>query len=188
MQNSVHNKPVNDMDLKDAAEQLNVCRNGLFAFLRKHNVHDWSLMPWPALSEVVHVLTFGEQKYNPNGGNPANWRHVEGWDKRYFSASIRHLLAWMEGDTLDTETGCNHLAHAACCILFMLSKDMEHDYGADSEKAATLEHYQAQMIGFFGVCTQQPAAHASLSSLSDKPAALPYSTGHTQHWSTRYAT
>ena len=108
---------------------------------------DWSLMPWPALSEVVHVLTFGEQKYNPNGGNPANWRHVEGWDKRYFSASIRHLLAWMEGDTLDTETGCNHLAHAACCILFMLSKDMEHDYGADSEKAATLEHYQAQMIG-----------------------------------------
>ena len=107
---------------------------------------DWALMPWRSLQEVVEVLTFGEKKYNPDGSNPGNWRRVPDWDRRYFAATIRHLLDWMEGDRLDTETGCSHLAHAACCILFMLAKDREHNYSADSEAAATLEHYQAQMI------------------------------------------
>ena len=99
------------------------------------------------MKEVVEVLTFGDAKYNPDNSNPENWKHVPNWDTRYFAATMRHMLAWMEGDVLDNETGCNHLAHAACCILFMLSKDMEHDYGADSEPAATLNHYQAQLIG-----------------------------------------
>ena len=75
----------------------------------------WHLLPWCAVREVVAVLAFGAGKYGPN-----NWQQVEGAQDRYFSAAQRHLVAWREGERLDAESGLPHLAHAACCLLFLL--------------------------------------------------------------------
>lgn len=79
----------------------------------------WSLLPWDATTLVVRVLDFGARKYAPD-----NWRKVPDAPSRYFDASIRHLSAWRRGEKLDAETGLPHLAHAACCVLFMLA--LEH--------------------------------------------------------------
>jgi len=75
----------------------------------------WDLLPYAALGKIVGVLTFGASKYAPN-----NWQRVPEGKDRYFAAAMRHLVAWREGESTDLESGHHHLAHAGCCILFML--------------------------------------------------------------------
>lgn len=80
----------------------------------------WDLLPFAALDDVAAVLEFGARKYAPDG-----WRKVPGWRWRYLGAALRHLAAFGRGQRLDPESGRPHLAHAACCILFMLELDRE---------------------------------------------------------------
>jgi hypothetical protein len=75
----------------------------------------WALVPFDATTEVVKVLGAGSAKY---GGR--NWE--KGMDfSRPFSATMRHLTAWWQGEDHDPETGLSHLAHAACNTLFLLA-------------------------------------------------------------------
>lgn len=76
----------------------------------------WDLLPLRAVRGVVKVLTFGARKYAPD-----NWRKVPDARPRYYAASMRHLAAWWEGEERDPESGLPHLAHAACCLLFLLA-------------------------------------------------------------------
>lgn len=80
----------------------------------------WDLLPVVALDDVAKVLTFGAAKYQPDG-----WRFVDGWRARYCAALLRHVAAWMRHERIDPESGLPHLAHAACCVLFLLELDQE---------------------------------------------------------------
>lgn len=75
----------------------------------------WDLLPLGPVRSVVQVLTYGAKKYAPNA-----WRLVPDAKDRYFAAALRHLTAWRDGERLDEESGLPHLAHAACCVLFLL--------------------------------------------------------------------
>lgn len=75
----------------------------------------WELLPVRPLLEVVKVLTVGAKKYGDY-----NWRHVEPFYERYYGALLRHISAWRMGETHDQETGLHHLAHAICCLIFLL--------------------------------------------------------------------
>jgi hypothetical protein len=77
---------------------------------------DYTLVPWVGLEEVVKVLEFGARKYDRD-----NWQHVEGGMQRYQAAAFRHLIAYNQGEKADPETGLSHLAHAGCCLLFLLA-------------------------------------------------------------------
>lgn len=77
---------------------------------------DYTLLPWDGLEEVVKVLEFGAKKYARD-----NWKEVAEADKRYLSAAFRHLVAHSKGEHTDDETGISHLAHASCCLLFLLA-------------------------------------------------------------------
>lgn len=77
------------------------------------------LLPVSALKEVARVLQHGAKKYGRN-----NWRQGIS-DSRLMGAALRHLFSYIEGEELDPETKCNHLAHAACEILFMLEFDVD---------------------------------------------------------------
>jgi len=77
---------------------------------------DYTLIPWDGLEEVVKVLEFGAKKYDRD-----NWRYVEGAEKRYLAAALRHLVAYQIEQPTDEETGISHLAHAGCCLLFLLA-------------------------------------------------------------------
>lgn len=81
---------------------------------------NWWLLPFKALEPVVRVLMFGARKYAPD-----NWKNVEPYRERYFSACQRHLIAYQSGEINDPETGENHLAHAICCLLFILWKELK---------------------------------------------------------------
>lgn len=74
------------------------------------------LLPPSAILSVGRVLTYGAEKYAPG-----NWRGVE--SHRYISACLRHVFAYMGGERVDDESGMPHLAHAACCLLFVLDRE-----------------------------------------------------------------
>jgi len=87
----------------------------------------WSLLPLETLRDVVRVLMFGAKKYAPD-----NWKYVLP-KERYFDACLRHLDAWQTEEKHDPETKLNHLAHAICCLIFLLWHD-KHE-----EKEITLQ-------------------------------------------------
>ena len=73
------------------------------------------LLPTEALEEVAKVLAFGRAKYS-------SWNWAKGMAySRLIGAAMRHLFAWTRGQDKDPETGLSHLAHLACCVLFLLS-------------------------------------------------------------------
>lgn len=74
----------------------------------------FDLIPYGAIGEIADVLAYGAEKYSAN-----NWRRGADWS-RYFAALCRHIFAWWGGEDRDPETGFSHLAHAGCCLLFLL--------------------------------------------------------------------
>lgn len=83
-------------------------------------------IPPHAELSVARVLTFGAEKHARDG-----WQAVENAEVRYMDAALRHLNAHRRGELVDDESGESHLAHAACCIMFMLDmqerKRVEND-------------------------------------------------------------
>jgi hypothetical protein len=71
-----------------------------------------------AVQEVIDVLELGARKYAPD-----NWKKVE--NERYHDAMLRHILAYLGGETLDQETSRHHLAHAVCNMLFLIQKESD---------------------------------------------------------------
>lgn len=79
------------------------------------NKTDWTLLPMMPVISIIRVLEFGANKYGRE-----NWKNVPSAKRRYQSAAMRHLSAVIDGQWLDDESGLPHLAHAGCCILFLL--------------------------------------------------------------------
>jgi len=75
----------------------------------------WDLVPMGTFRQIVRVLTHGAGKYAPE-----NWKHVKDARNRYYAAAKRHIEDWWEGGTNDEETGIHLLAHACCCLLFLM--------------------------------------------------------------------
>lgn len=51
---------------------------------------------------------------------PFNWRQKKISSTVYYSAALRHLMAWYDGEDFDPDSGQHHLAHAAACCLMVL--------------------------------------------------------------------
>jgi hypothetical protein len=76
----------------------------------------WSLFPWDAGELVVKVLQFGASNYGER-----NWENGLKYS-RVHSALHRHIKSWWQDrEDNDPQTGLPHLAHAGCCVLFLLS-------------------------------------------------------------------
>ncbi len=73
------------------------------------------LIPPELILATGEILTFGADKYGDR-----NWEKGMEWG-RVYGALQRHLTAWWAGEECDPETGKTHLAHAACCIAFLLA-------------------------------------------------------------------
>ena len=84
----------------------------------------FDLVPWAAITDIADILTFGAQKYADN-----NWCRGTEWS-RYYSALCRHIFAWWQGEDLDPETGKSHLAHAGCCLVFLMEYQ-RNQWGTD---------------------------------------------------------
>jgi len=77
----------------------------------------WNTMQplFKELEQVVQILDEGIDKYSLN-----NWQSVKPFEERYSNALMRHVVAYMEGEYKDQESGHAHLAHAICNCLFLM--------------------------------------------------------------------
>ena len=110
-------RPLSDAVLREAltaADPLHTVGSGV-----EHDTGkpDWSLLPLDATEKVVEVLTHGAEKYSRD-----NWKEVPNAENRYYSAMMRHVVSFRRGEYLDPESGLPHLAHAICCLLFLLER------------------------------------------------------------------
>jgi hypothetical protein len=87
-----------------------------------------NLLSTEAMNQTAAVLAFGAQKYAEH-----NWRKGFAWS-RPLAAAMRHLTAFNDGEDKDPESGLSHLAHAACCIMFLLEFEKTHRYLDDRYK------------------------------------------------------
>lgn len=78
----------------------------------------WDLLPYREVGQIVDVLTYGAAKYSPY-----NWMQMKDPHARCFAALMRHMTAWKSGEIMDKESGLPHLAHAGCCLLFLMHFD-----------------------------------------------------------------
>lgn len=79
-----------------------------------------NLLSTEALNQTAAVLKFGADKYHAH-----NWRDGFAWS-RPLAAAMRHIMAFNDGEDRDPESGLSHLAHAACCIMFLLEFEKTH--------------------------------------------------------------
>lgn len=83
------------------------------------------LIPVYPLRQWAEVLTFGAEKYEDR-----NWEKDIAWS-RVYAAAQRHLLAFWDGEDKDEESHLPHLAHAMCCLSFLLEYSKTYKEGDD---------------------------------------------------------
>jgi hypothetical protein len=97
---------------------------------------DIYLVPPELFEAVAKIRMYGNEKYH----DPDNWQTVE--IERYYSAVMRHLLAWRRGEDRDKESGYSHLWHAACNLAFMIAlEDRENEETEESVVYADGKEY-----------------------------------------------
>lgn len=76
----------------------------------------WDLLYWEGIEKVVEIATYGIEK----GYKEESWKDVMDGQERYFSALMRHLIAWRKGEITDPESKRPHLWHAAWNALALI--------------------------------------------------------------------
>jgi hypothetical protein len=76
------------------------------------------LIPGTAMVQEAVVMGLGAEKYGP-----FNWRDHAVSSRVYVGAALRHLMSWMDGESIDPESGASHLAHARACLGIMLDAE-----------------------------------------------------------------
>lgn len=83
-----------------------------------------SMIPRSALEAEARVMAYGAEKYGRD-----NWRGGFKWS-RLIDATMRHIVAFADGEDNDPETGLSHLAHLRCCAGFLI-EHVEAGLGED---------------------------------------------------------
>lgn len=130
------------------------------------------LLPIGPLTEIAKVLTFGATKYSDE-----NWRQGFSY-KRVYGALLRHTFLWIRGEDKDPETGLSHMAHAGCCILFILEFIL-HGTGKDDRYIYTKVEDDDGDFKTYGVednPKEQPAVRATGDSTTAHARAIRFGT------------
>lgn len=73
------------------------------------------LVPVEAILAVSNVLTAGAKVYGDR-----NWELGISYE-RVYNATMRHLLAWWNGEDVDPDSGMSHLWHALTNLCFLVT-------------------------------------------------------------------
>ncbi len=73
------------------------------------------LVPPAATAFLAMAFADGAKKYGPY-----NWREKTISASVYYSAALRHLTAWWDGEENAPDSGYPHLAHALACLAMIV--------------------------------------------------------------------
>ena len=76
------------------------------------------LLPFDAIEEIGRVYTIGARKYEDR-----NWEKGIKY-MRIVGAILRHLIAWVRGDTFDPENGQRHSAAVAWNAIALVAYEL----------------------------------------------------------------
>ena len=79
-----------------------------------------SMIPRSALEAEAMVFAFGATKYARD-----NWRKGMKWSK-LLDSTLRHIIAYADGEYFDEESKLSHLAHAKCDLSFLIEYATTH--------------------------------------------------------------
>jgi dATP/dGTP diphosphohydrolase len=79
------------------------------------------LFPVSAEDAISEVLTYGVNKGYPE----RNWEDGMKWS-RVYAALRRHLNRWWRGETIDPESGFNHIKHVLTNAAFLVEYSETH--------------------------------------------------------------
>lgn len=90
-----------------------------------------TLIPVEAILEMAKAFTYGANKYQDH-----NFKNGIKYS-RLVDATFRHLLAYMDGENIDAESGNSHLSHALASIAMLVymdknKKDFDDRYKKDN--------------------------------------------------------
>ena len=108
---------------KDCGELLENCECISIAMEKKSGTKydngkpELSLLPRGGLEECAKAMMFGKNKYSRD-----NWRG--GFeDSRLVDASLRHIVAYMNGERCDNESGYSHIGHAIFGLMVLAEQN-----------------------------------------------------------------
>jgi hypothetical protein len=73
------------------------------------------LVPSTAMVAIAMGLKEGSKKYGA-----FNWRTLTVEAETYLGATLRHLMAWQDGEDLDPDSGNTHLSHAMASLAILV--------------------------------------------------------------------
>lgn len=117
-----------DPSLRDVA---NLSKKDLKDYSSKLPVDEFQ---WLAIGHdrgLAGVFKFAQKKY----GNISSWRCRDDESvKRYKGAMLRHMLAIMNGEDIDPESGLPHLSHLMWCVASLLEFYIQDELNAKKKK------------------------------------------------------
>ena len=88
----------------------------------------WDLMHLSSFEPMIRVLEFGAKKYEKD-----QWK--KGFPiRQIYNSLIRHMIAFMNGEDNDPESGLPHIGHIQCNIMFMAYVLENHPHFDDRSK------------------------------------------------------
>jgi hypothetical protein len=94
------------------------------------------LHPLGGYGLIADVLEYGAIKYAAGGTH--NWRRGMRWSQVYGSFRRHHEANQLQEHAIDEESGLLHVAHAACCLMF-LAMYWRYDIGTDDRPPSWAE-------------------------------------------------
>lgn len=83
----------------------------------------YDLLGWRTIDDMARIMADGAAAHGDEG-----WKTLPNAKDRYFSAAMRHIVAWRNGENIDVDSGFHHLAHAICNLMFLLELTKGSDY------------------------------------------------------------
>jgi len=78
----------------------------------------YHLVPPAAIHHTAMAFADGARKYGPY-----NWRDKTVSSSVYYSAAMRHLTAWWDGEDLSEDAKVHHLGHVMACMAILLDAE-----------------------------------------------------------------
>jgi hypothetical protein len=97
-----------------------------------------SKIPPAVLIEVANALLSGGLKYSSY-----NWRAEGARATVYYDAVMRHLMAWLEGEDIDPDSGMSHVTQAISGLIVLRDSMLQGNWVDDRPPAGKIDMVQA---------------------------------------------